>query len=44
MNLLHRIHESYHKTVVIVTHDRSIAEGADYILQLEDGQIIGREL
>ena len=44
MNLLHRIHESYHKTVVIVTHDRSIAEGAGYILQLEDGQIIGREL
>lgn len=42
MNLLHRIHETYHKTMVIVTHDMHIAEGADYILQLEDGRIVGR--
>lgn len=42
MNLLHSVHETYHKTMVIVTHDRQIAEGADYILRLEDGQIVGR--
>lgn len=42
MNLLHSIHKAYRKTMVIVTHDQHIAEGADYILQLEDGRIVGR--
>ncbi len=41
MNLLHDIHKRYQKTMVIVTHDPHIAEGADYILQLEDGKIVG---
>lgn len=39
MNLLHEIHRTYHKTCLIVTHDMAVAEGADYILKMEDGRI-----
>ncbi len=38
--LLHDIHEKYHKTILVVTHDPEIAEGADYILKIEDGKIL----
>lgn len=38
--LLHDIHEKYHKTILVVTHDPEIAEGADYILKIEDGRIL----
>lgn len=37
MELLHHIHQTYHKTCLIVTHDMQVASGADYILQMEDG-------
>ena len=39
MELLHRIHQEFHKTCLIVTHDMHVAEGADYILEMEDGLI-----
>ena len=39
MELLHRIHREFHKTCLIVTHDMHVAEGADYILEMEDGLI-----
>ncbi|MDE6568154.1 MAG: ABC transporter ATP-binding protein [Lachnospiraceae bacterium] len=39
MELLHDIHQTYHKTCLIVTHDREVAKGADYILQIEDGMV-----
>ena len=39
MELLHRIHQEFHKTCLIVTHDMHVAEGADYILEMEDGII-----
>ncbi len=39
MKLLHRIHREFHKTCLIVTHDMHVAEGADYILEMEDGLI-----
>lgn len=38
--LLHDIHEKYQKTILVVTHDSEIAEGADYILKIEDGRIV----
>ncbi len=40
VELLHRIHRTYQKTVVVVTHDLDVARGADYILQIEDGQLL----
>lgn len=40
MELLHKIQKAYHKTCLIVTHDMSVAEGADYILKMEDGRIL----
>lgn len=39
MGLLHDVHQTYQKTCVIVTHDREVAEGADYILRIEDGMV-----
>lgn len=39
MELLHEVHQSYHKTCLIVTHDMEVAKGADYILRIEDGMI-----
>lgn len=39
MELLHKIHKTYHKTCLVVTHDMIVAEGADYILRIEDGKI-----
>ncbi len=41
MELLHEIHTAYHKTVLVVTHDLTVARGADYILRIEDGKITG---
>lgn len=40
MEFIHRVHEEYNKTVLIVTHDLDVAKGADYILKMEDGRII----
>ncbi|MCM1535517.1 MAG: ABC transporter ATP-binding protein [Clostridium sp.] len=39
MELLHKIQKTYHKTCLVVTHDKTVAEGADYILRMEDGKI-----
>ena len=41
MELLHEIHRSYRKTFLVVTHDPAVAEGADYILNIEDGRVCG---
>lgn len=37
MELLHHIHQTYQKTCLVVTHDMRVANGADYILNIEDG-------
>lgn len=39
MELLHTVHEAYHKTCLVVTHDMEVANGADYILHIEDGMV-----
>ena len=42
MELLSRMHQKYHKTILIVTHDKQVASCADYILSIEDGLIEDR--
>lgn len=37
MELLHHIHQTYQKTCLVVTHDMQVANGADYIMNIEDG-------
>lgn len=37
MDLFHKVHQTYHKTILIVTHDAHVADNADYILNIEDG-------
>ncbi len=37
--LLDKIHEKYRKTIIMVTHDLSIAKHADVIYHMEDGRI-----
>ncbi len=39
LNLLKRIHREENQTVVLVTHNLSIADIADHVLRLRDGQI-----
>lgn len=39
MSLLHEVHQTYHKTCLVVTHDMEVASGADYILNIEDGMV-----
>ena len=39
ISLLHEINRKYNKTVLIVTHDPDIANGADRIIHIEDGEI-----
>ena len=43
MELLKRIANQYHQTLVIVTHDPIVAGQCRRILTLEDGQIVGDE-
>ena len=37
MDLLQKVHQTYNKTVLIVTHDAHVADRADYVLNIEDG-------
>ncbi|HEM8291900.1 MULTISPECIES: ABC transporter permease [Providencia] len=39
MNILHQLHQDGH-TVVIVTHDRNIAEQTQRIIEISDGKIV----
>ena len=40
MNLFHEMHEKYHKTVVLITHNASLAEECQRVLTLLDGRIV----
>lgn len=46
MEILKQIHEDadVHKTIVMVTHDREMAEYADRILHIQDGRIVEDEI
>ena len=41
LELLHLSRKRFHQTLIMVTHDEQIAEGADRIITLEDGCIRG---
>ena len=41
LELLHLSRKRFNQTLIMVTHDRQIAEGADRIITLEDGGISG---
>ncbi|NDJ55767.1 ATP-binding cassette domain-containing protein [Enterobacteriaceae bacterium 4M9] len=43
MDVLHQLHADGH-TVIIVTHDRNVAEQAQRIIEISDGRIIADEL
>lgn len=40
MDLFHEMHEKYHKTVVLITHNASLAEECQRVLTLLDGRIV----
>ena len=41
--LLHAVSHELHQTVLLVTHNAAIAEMADRVLRMRDGQIVGDE-
>lgn len=43
MDLFRRINRINHQTLILVTHNRWIAEKCDYIVHMEDGKISGME-
>lgn len=40
MNLLVELNQKTSSTLIVVTHDRSVAELADRILEMSDGRIV----
>ena len=40
LSLLHKINRSFHKTVVIITHNMSIGEIADKVIKMNSGKIV----
>ena len=42
MHVLEKLHHTQNQTIVMVTHDRSIAKTADCVLVITDGRITGR--
>ena len=41
MDLFHEMHEKYHKTIVLITHNPQLAEECQRVLTLHDGLIVG---
>ena len=41
MDLFHEMHQQYHKTVVLITHNADLAEECQRVLTLRDGMIVG---
>ena len=44
IDLLKRLHDELHQTLIIITHDEGIALQADRILNIEDGHIVRDEV
>ena len=40
LQLLRQMREKYHLTIVLITHDNSIARQAQRIIRLEDGRVV----
>ena len=43
INLLKKLNSEFHKTILMVTHDRQIAENAHKIYNMKDGRILNIE-
>ncbi|WP_297421975.1 ABC transporter ATP-binding protein [Clostridium sp.] len=43
MNLFHKIHEKQGRTIVLITHDRDLANETQRIITIRDGEIIGEK-
>ena len=43
LGLLQRTSNNLHQTIVMITHNDSIAQLADRIIRIEDGRIVGKE-
>ena len=41
MDLFHELHEKYHTTIVLITHNPELAEECQRVLTLRDGLIVG---
>lgn len=44
IELLKHFHKVYHQTLIVITHDESIALQADRIISIEDGKIARDEV
>jgi len=40
MTIIHKIHQTYHKTIIMITHDLRLAAYADHMLVMKDGTLI----
>ena len=41
MDLFHKMHNTYHKTIVLITHNPELADECERVLTLRDGLIVG---
>ena len=41
MDLFHEMHNTYHKTIVLITHNPELADDCERVLTLRDGLIVG---
>ena len=41
MDLFHEMHNTYHKTIVLITHNSELADECERVLTLRDGLIVG---
>ncbi|RLI34385.1 ABC transporter ATP-binding protein, partial [Candidatus Bathyarchaeota archaeon] len=44
IDFMKKLNREFGTTIIVVTHDREIAEMTDRIIYLRDGRIIGEEL
>lgn len=40
LGILEKVHEKYHTTIVIITHNEGIARMADRVICIHDGKVI----
>lgn len=43
MNIFHKIHEEQGRTIVLITHDRNLANETERIITIKDGEIVGNQ-
>ena len=43
MDLFHEMHQRYHKTIVLITHNQALAQECQRVLTLKDGRIVDEQ-